>query len=135
MSRAHLHQPHNLADRLADWVAAFVGSWRFVVIQTILMGCWVGYNAVVAYRYVTLGAFDPFPFVFLNLFMSAEAAYSTPFIMMSQNRQANRDRARDDLEADEVARLLALNETQIEILHAIHEVTAELHQRHEKEPS
>jgi uncharacterized membrane protein len=75
-----------LGERLADNVAAFVGSWRFIFIQSMLMLLWVVGNIYMIFH------FDPYPFIFLNLFMSAEAAFSTPIIMMSQNRQSDRDR-------------------------------------------
>ena len=126
MSRAHLHAPRHVGDTIADQVTAFVGSWRFVIVQALLMLAWVVYNVWMVFQWATLRPFDPFPFVFLNLFMSAEAAFSTPFILMSQNRAALRDRARDDLEAAEVGQMFALqseihtmNRQQLEILHLL----------------
>ena len=89
----HLDQ-RAIGDRIADGVTAFMGSWAFILIQTALMAGWVAYNTVIAGVWLATGAFDPFPFVFLNLFMSAEAAYSSPFILMSQNRQAEHDRVK-----------------------------------------
>ena len=83
--RKHM-ETRSLGERVADRVASFVGSWTFIWIQTSLMTAWIAGNAYLLFH------FDPFPFIFLNLFMSAEAAYSTPVIMMSQNRQAERDR-------------------------------------------
>jgi uncharacterized membrane protein len=83
--RKHM-ETRSLGERVADRVASFVGSWTFIWIQTSLMAVWIAGNAYLYFH------FDPFPFIFLNLFMSAEAAYSTPVIMMSQNRQAERDR-------------------------------------------
>lgn len=84
------HKKHedetSFGDRVADRVASFVGSWRFIFIQSGIMTGWVIGNAYLLFH------FDPFPFIFLNLFMSAEAAFSTPIIMMSQNRQNDRDR-------------------------------------------
>ena len=116
MSRAHLHAPRHVGDTIADQVTAFVGSWRFVIMQALLMCAWVVYNVWIVLQWAIFRPFDPFPFVFLNLFMSAEAAFSTPFILMSQNRAALRDRARDDLEAQEVAELHTMNRQQLEIL-------------------
>jgi uncharacterized membrane protein len=76
-------------DRIADRVASFIGSWTFIIIQSAIFVLWVIANTV-----WLLGAyqFDPYPFILFNLFMSAEAAYSSPLILMSQNRQADRDR-------------------------------------------
>jgi uncharacterized membrane protein len=75
--------------RIADHVASFIGSWQFIIIQSVIFAIWVVFNTVwlfVAYQ------FDPYPFILFNLFMSAEAAYASPLILMSQNRQAERDR-------------------------------------------
>src|SRR5271170_1414939 len=75
--------------RVADHVAAFIGSWRFSIIQSVIFFIWVVFNTLwlfVAYQ------FDPYPFILFNLFMSAEAAYASPLILMSQNRQTERDR-------------------------------------------
>ena len=75
--------------RVADQVAAFIGSWQFIIIQSVIFTIWVIFNTVWLF-----GAyqFDPYPFILFNLFMSAEAAYASPLILMSQNRQAERDR-------------------------------------------
>jgi uncharacterized membrane protein len=76
-------------DRIADHVAAFIGSWAFIIGQTGVMVVWVLVNTLALFGWVR---FDAYPFVFLNLFMSAEAAFATPLILMSQNRSADRDR-------------------------------------------
>jgi len=73
--------------RLADMVAAAVGSWRFIVIQSVLLLFWITGNALVG-----RGAWDPFPFILLNLLLSFQAAYTAPIIMMSQNRLSDVDR-------------------------------------------
>jgi uncharacterized membrane protein len=76
-------------ERIADHVAAFIGSWQFIIIQSVIFVVWVIANTIWLFeRY----QFDPYPFILFNLFMSAEAAYSSPLILMSQNRQADRDR-------------------------------------------
>ena len=74
-------------QRSADRLAAFLGSWPFLLGQTLLLGLWVILNAV-----AWASHWDPFPFILLNLFLSMEAAYTAPVIMMSQNRQAIKDR-------------------------------------------
>src|SRR6185436_13919313 len=76
-------------DRIADRVAAFIGSWAFIIGQTGVMIVWVLINTLALFGLIR---FDMYPFVFLNLFMSAEAAFATPLILMSQNRSAERDR-------------------------------------------
>lgn len=78
-----------LGAMLADAVAAAVGSWRFIIIQTGLITAWITGNAVFG-----SGAWDPYPFILLNLLLSFQAAYTAPVIMMSQNRQADVDRDR-----------------------------------------
>jgi uncharacterized membrane protein len=74
---------------LADAVAAAVGCWRFIVIQSSLLAAWITGNALVG-----SGAWDPFPFILLNLMLSFQAAYTAPIIMMSQNRLSDVDRER-----------------------------------------
>lgn len=79
--------PLSTGARLADMVAAAVGSWRFIVIQSVLLLCWITGNALVG-----RSAWDPFPFILLNLLLSFQAAYTAPIIMMSQNRLSDVDR-------------------------------------------
>lgn len=74
-------------ERLADGVAAFGGSWRFLILFGIALGAWVVVNLVTGQA-----APDPYPFIFLNLLLSMLAAVQAPVIMMSQNRQAAKDR-------------------------------------------
>ena len=74
-------------DRLADQVAAFGGSWRFIILFGLAILLWVAGNAWLLSR-----AVDPYPFIFLNLILSMLASVQAPVIMMSQNRQAAKDR-------------------------------------------
>jgi uncharacterized membrane protein len=79
-----------IGQRLADRVAAFGGSWTFIILfATILLG-WIGLNSLVLAR--RDDAFDPYPYILLNLVLSMLAAIQAPIIMMSQNRQAAKDR-------------------------------------------
>jgi len=79
-----------VGERAADRIAAFGGSWPFIGIAFLLLAGWVVLNSVILAR---RGAtFDPFPYILLNLFLSMLAALQAPIIMMSQNRQAARDR-------------------------------------------
>lgn len=100
-------EPLSFGARAADAVVAIVGSWRFILIQSALLAGWLIYNAISGH------AFDPFPFILLNLMLSFQAAYTAPVIMMSQNRQADIDRQRgiDDFEINKKAEL------EIETLH------------------
>ena len=76
-----------LSQRLADNLAQFIGSWNFIVIQSVIVVAWVAVNI---YGYTQ--QWDPYPFILLNLLFSLQAAYTAPIIMMSQNRQSERDR-------------------------------------------
>ena len=76
-----------MGQKVADKVAATVGSWRFIIIQSCILAIWLVLNSLAwAFRW------DPYPFILLNLALSFQAAYSAPFVMMSQNRQAEKDR-------------------------------------------
>jgi uncharacterized membrane protein len=77
-------------QRAADAVATFGGSWTFIAIFTAILIAWVGLNSFVLVRYD--GVFDPYPYILLNLFLSMLAAIQAPIILMSQNRQAQKDR-------------------------------------------
>ena len=74
-------------QRLADKVATGMGSWRFIIIQTVLVVLWMALNLVGFMRH-----WDVYPFILLNLLFSTQAAYAAPIIMMAQNRQNQRDR-------------------------------------------
>ena len=85
------HEKHfaslGFGSRLADSVAQGMGSWKFIIIQTLFVIVWMGLN-LVGYVY----HWDAYPFILLNLVFSTQAAYAAPIIMMSQNRQSERDR-------------------------------------------
>lgn len=84
----------SFGDRLADKVAAWGGSWSFIIGFSTFLLAWTGINTFVfAQR-----AFDPYPFIFLNLMLSMVAALQAPVIMMSQNRQAAKDRLEDRID-------------------------------------
>ncbi|HRJ41275.1 MAG: DUF1003 domain-containing protein [Caldilineaceae bacterium] len=74
-------------QRAADTIARVVGSWRFIIIQSALLVVWVILNLTASILH-----WDPYPFILMNLLLSLQAAYTAPMIMMSQNRQAARDR-------------------------------------------
>lgn len=76
-----------VGQRIADTVADTMGSWRFIIIQSSLLAIWITVNAT-----AWINKWDPYPFILLNLMLSFQAAYAAPFIMMSQNRQAAKDR-------------------------------------------
>jgi uncharacterized membrane protein len=100
------HQKHydSLAfgSRVADLVAKGMGSWRFIILQTVFVIVWMGLNLVAYFKH-----WDAYPFILLNLLFSTQAAYAAPIIMMSQNRQNERDRiqAQEDYITNKEAKL------------------------------
>ena len=95
-------------ERLADAVASNVGSWAFIVVQSLLLFLWIVANSVAWFM-----SWDPYPFILLNLVLSFQAAFTAPIIMMSQNRQSTIDRrnAQHDYDVNTKAEL------EIELLH------------------
>lgn len=89
-------------QRVADRFAQIIGSWRFIIIQSVLLAVWIALN-ITAYVY----RWDPYPFILLNLAMSFQAAYAAPILMMSQNRQSEKDhlQAKNDYEVNLKAEL------------------------------
>jgi uncharacterized membrane protein len=80
-----------LGERIADKVTATIGSWRFLIIQSVLLIVWLMLNIMAFVHH-----WDPYPFILLNLLLSFQAAYTAPVIMMSQNRQNQIDRQKLD---------------------------------------
>jgi len=97
-----------LGARISDAVAATVGSWPFIIIQSVLLVAWMALNVT-----AWVEQWDPYPFILLNLVLSFQAAYAAPIIMMSQNRQAAIDR----IEAKHDYDINIKAELEIELLH------------------
>ena len=95
-------------QRVADVVAATMGSWRFIILQSCILLIWIALNITAWIQH-----WDPYPFILLNLALSFQAAYAAPFIMMSQNRQQDIDRGR----AESDYRINVKAELEIESLH------------------
>jgi uncharacterized membrane protein len=104
---AALSAESSFGQRLADSIARVGGSWSFIVAFLVFLVVWCAVNTVV----LATGAFDPYPFIFLNLVLSMIAALQAPVIMMSQNRQTERDRfeAAKDYEVNLKAELEVLS--------------------------
>ncbi len=92
-ARRHLHPVNQkMVDdaprgaRIADAVTGFMGSWTFIVVQTVIVLTWIAGNTYLVFH------FDLFPFILLNLAFSTQAAYAAPLILLAGNRQALRDR-------------------------------------------
>jgi uncharacterized membrane protein len=105
------HAPKHALTRgavLADWVTKIVGSWRFIIVQSALLGIWIVLNMM-----AFINHWDPYPFILLNLVLSFQAAYAAPIIMMSQNRQSEIDRRH----AEHDYQINVKAELEIELLH------------------
>ncbi len=89
------HEKHesqlNFGQRLSDKIAGGMGSWKFIIWQTIIVIIWMSLNIIAFVNH-----WDPYPFILLNLIFSTQAAYAAPIIMMAQNRQSQRDRIQAD---------------------------------------
>ena len=94
-TRKNWHASHiaelTFGQRVADSVAATMGSWTFIITQSVVLAVWIVVNVI-----AWISHWDPYPFILLNLALSFQAAYAAPFIMISQNRQAERDRHQAD---------------------------------------
>jgi uncharacterized membrane protein len=92
-----MDQKLTVGQKVADKVAATVGSWPFIITQSIILAVWLVLNSLVLIYH-----WDPYPFILLNLMLSFQAAYAAPFVMMSQNRQSEKDRltAQNDYQTD-----------------------------------
>jgi uncharacterized membrane protein len=133
MEKNTWHEKHiaslSFGDRIADAVANGMGSWSFIIWQTIIVICWMILNVIGFVRH-----WDVYPFILLNLIFSTQAAYSAPIIMMSQNRQNKRDReqAQNDYKTNTEAKQeiealqLQLNKLETEKLDKILEMLIEM---------
>jgi uncharacterized membrane protein len=110
-SRVELHAPATSGERIADAAARGIGSWRFIIIQTILVAIWVLLN-VSAWKF----KWDPYPFILLNLMFSVQAAYTGPILLLASNRQAQKDRAIAQRDDAELGVIYKLQQEQMQIL-------------------
>ena len=83
------HDDRDFGQRAADKVSAALGSWKFIISQTVFIICWITLNVLAVVHH-----WDPYPFILLNLAFSTQAAYAAPMIQLSQNRQTEHDRMR-----------------------------------------
>ncbi|HEV2035985.1 MAG TPA: DUF1003 domain-containing protein [Candidatus Dormibacteraeota bacterium] len=96
VNKAHYEQASR-GERIADRVSAAIGSWPFIIIQTILLLFWVYINAVEFFTH----KWDPYPFILLNLVLSFQATYAGPIVLLAGNRHAQKDRITLEHAADE----------------------------------
>ena len=88
---ARVNSKPNFGEKAADKIASGMGSWKFIIIQSVILVIWVALNLTAWFLH-----WDPYPFILLNLALSFQAAYAAPIIMMSQNRTAARDRRKSE---------------------------------------
>ena len=132
------HEKHEdeltFGDRLADSVANGMGSWRFIIWQTVIVVLWMVLNVLAIVKH-----WDEYPFILLNLIFSTQAAYAAPIIMMSQNRQGIKDRlqAEDDYRTNVEAKQeiealqIYLSRMEAEKLDKIFEILKEMKKDHD----
>jgi uncharacterized membrane protein len=120
-----------MGARIADRVTGFMGSWRFLILQTVLVVFWLAGNL-----YLLSKPFDPYPFILLNLAFSTQAAYAAPLILLAGNRAAVRDRmtlehaaTEADIEEKQNERLLTGNTEILKHVEALEERILQLEQR------
>ena len=127
LTRSQMEEPDEstFGERAADAVATFGGSWTFIMLFALVLAAWVGTNS---FLLVKNGhkAFDPYPYILLNLFLSMLASVQAPLILMSQNRQAAVDR--DNVQNDYEVNLKA----ELEIM-ALHEKVDALTEQHKEQ--
>ena len=124
---------------LAERLARFFGTPKYILSQTFVVLLWILYNGWVAIHYLSTKAFDPYPFILLNLAFSTQAAYAAPLILLAQTRQATRDKMsevadakhREELsqraleQGKQTERLLQQN---TDLTEAVHELTEKIHE-------
>ena len=109
-----LHDQRTFGQRAADNFTNAFGTWTYIIIQSVIIVCWMVINAVgIIYQW------DKYPFILLNLAFSAQASYAAPLILMASNRTAQRDRMTLEHDAEETDAILKIQDTQIELLRAI----------------
>jgi uncharacterized membrane protein len=137
-----LNPPQEIVTRgqkISDKVARFGGSWKFIILFMVVLAAWIVYNVLIPGN----DRFDPYPFILMNLILSCIAALQAPIIMMSQNRQEEKDRQRSEndylinmkaemeirslhqkidlLVQQQIANLYKTQEEQMKVLHEIRE--------------
>jgi uncharacterized membrane protein len=124
---------------LAERIARFFGTPSYIMSQTVIVALWLAYNGWVAIHYFSTKAYDPYPFILLNLAFSLQAAYAAPLILLAQTRQADRDKAAEIADAShreelsqrslaEEVRIRDLIQQNTDLTEAVHELTERVHE-------
>ena len=123
----------------SEYLARFFGTPKYILSQTFVVLLWVLYNAYVAIHYLSTKAFDPYPFILLNLAFSTQAAYAAPLILLAQTRQAARDKMsevadakhREELSAralEQGRQLEQLLRQNTDLTEAVHDLSEKIHE-------
>jgi uncharacterized membrane protein len=107
------HEEATFGEQLADGIASFIGSWRFLIIQTLLVASWIFINTLQVTGRIHI---DPYPYILLNLAFSTQAAYTGPVLLLAGNRQSQKDRLTLEHAAHEADKVDRQN---VQILRAI----------------
>ncbi len=121
------HDTRTLGERVADQIANFGGSWPFIFIFLGLVLAWMVLNTLFLGGIIGAKAFDPYPFIALNLLLSALAGFQAPIIMMSQNRAAARDEALAQHHYEETQKIDQLLQDNTDLTQQIHQLTEKVH--------
>lgn len=123
MTYKNWYQQHlegtGFGDKVADLVVRGMGSWSFIIVQTVIVTAWVLGNG-----YFLIVHFDKYPFILLNLVFSTQAAYASPLILMAANRQADRDKVQAEHQYKHQEKELVLN---TQLTEDVHKLTQEIH--------
>ncbi|HEY5562371.1 MAG TPA: DUF1003 domain-containing protein [Clostridiaceae bacterium] len=115
-------QELTFGDYLADKIASFAGGWTFIIIFLLLLGGWIAVNTLA----LIIKPFDPFPYILLNLVLGCVSSLQAPFIMMSQNRQQEKDRLRSEHDYEITLKSEILIEEIVQRLFQVEEITQHL---------
>jgi uncharacterized membrane protein len=113
-TRVAMQQASSFGERVADSAAKGIGSWRFIIVQSILVMIWVVLNVLAWGLH-----WDPYPFILLNLMFSVQAAYTGPILLLAANRGAARDRAMAQRDDEELSVIFKLQNEQMEVLNLV----------------
>ena len=122
------HDDRTLGERVADRIASFGGSWPFIFIFLGIIAGWMLINTVIIGQVMHGKSFDPYPYIALNLLLSAMAGLQAPIIMMSQNRAASRDELLAQHHYEETVAIDTLLQQNTELTQQVHELTQKVHQ-------
>lgn len=127
-----VHDDRTLGERVADNIASFGGSWPFIFIFLGLIVSWMIINTLLIGHILGSSQFDPYPYIALNLILSALAGIQAPIIMMSQNRAAAKDEVLAKSHYDETVKLDQLLQQNTDLTQQVHDLTQKVHELMEK---